>query len=112
MPNSSGLMNCRDAISKTDATVVALLKEAGAFHPGITNCSEFFMWYESNNKIYGRFHNPYDLWHIVGGSSGGEGCSVGAACSVISVGSEIGSSIWMPAFFNGIFGHKPSPDLR
>ncbi|XP_003919300.1 fatty-acid amide hydrolase 2-like [Papio anubis] len=109
MPNSSGLMNRRDAISKTDATVVALLKEAGAIPLGITNCSELCMWYESSNKIYGRSNNPYDLQHIVGGSSGGEGCTLAAACSVIGVGSDIGGSIRMPAFFNGIFGHKPSP---
>ncbi|XP_054400624.1 fatty-acid amide hydrolase 2 isoform X2 [Pongo abelii] len=110
MPNSSGLMNRRDAISKTDATVVALLKGAGAIPLGITNCSELCMWYESSNKIYGRSNNPYDLQHIVGGSSGGEGCTLAAACSVIGVGSDIGGSIRMPAFFNGIFGHKPSPE--
>lgn len=40
---------------------------------------------------------------------GGEGCTLAAACSVIGVGSDIGGSIRMPAFFNGIFGHKPSP---
>uniref|UniRef100_H2R4P9 Fatty acid amide hydrolase 2 n=1 Tax=Pan troglodytes TaxID=9598 RepID=H2R4P9_PANTR len=103
MPNSSGLMNRRDAIAKTDATVVALQKGAGAIPLGITNCSELCMWYESSNKIYGWSNNPYDLQHIVGGSS--------AACSVIGVGSDIGGSIRMPAFFNGIFGHKPSPGV-
>ncbi|XP_078218710.1 fatty-acid amide hydrolase 2 isoform X1 [Callithrix jacchus] len=111
MPNSSGLVNRRDAISKTDATVVALLKESGAIPLGITNCSELCMWYESSNKIYGRSNNPYDLQHTVGGSSGGEGCTLAAACSVIGVGSDIGGSIRMPAFFNGIFGHKPSPGV-
>ncbi|XP_011369772.1 fatty-acid amide hydrolase 2 isoform X1 [Pteropus vampyrus] len=111
MPNSSGLVNRRNVISKTDATVVALLKEAGAIPLGITNCSELCMWYESSNKIYGRSNNPYDLQHIVGGSSGGEGCTLAAACSVIGVGSDIGGSIRMPAFFNGIFGHKPSPGV-
>lgn len=108
MPNSSGLVNRRNVISKSDATVVALLKEAGAIPLGITNCSELCMWYESSNKIYGRSNNPYNLQHIAGGSSGGEGCTLAAACSVIGVGSDIGGSIRMPAFFNGIFGHKPS----
>ncbi|XP_017375174.1 fatty-acid amide hydrolase 2 isoform X2 [Cebus imitator] len=42
---------------------------------------------------------------------GGEGCTLAAACSVIGVGSDIGGSIRMPAFFNGIFGHKPSPGV-
>ncbi|XP_040853755.1 fatty-acid amide hydrolase 2 isoform X3 [Ochotona curzoniae] len=42
---------------------------------------------------------------------GGEGCTLAAACSVIGVGSDIGGSIRMPAFFNGVFGHKPSPGV-
>ncbi|XP_004644875.1 fatty-acid amide hydrolase 2 [Octodon degus] len=111
MPNSSGLLNRRHKISNTDATVVVLLKKAGAIPLGITNCSELCMWYESSNKIYGRSNNPYNLQHIVGGSSGGEGCTLAAACSVIGVGSDIGGSIRMPSFFNGIFGHKPSPGV-
>lgn len=39
---------------------------------------------------------------------GGEGSVLAAACSVIGVGSDIGGSIRMPAFFNGVFGHKPT----
>lgn len=46
--------------------------------------------------------------HIVGGSSGGEGCIQAAAGSPFGIGSDIGGSIRMPAFFNGIFGHKPT----
>lgn len=42
-------------------------------------------------------------------SSGGEGSILGAAGAVIGVGSDIGGSIRMPAFFNGIFGHKTTP---
>ncbi|XP_074056111.1 fatty-acid amide hydrolase 2 [Macrotis lagotis] len=108
MPNSSGLMNRRNVVSQTDATVVAFLKQAGAIPLGVTNCSELCMWYESSNYVYGRTNNPYDVQCIVGGSSGGEGCALAAACSVIGVGSDIGGSIRMPAFFNGIFGHKPT----
>ncbi|XP_073216683.1 fatty-acid amide hydrolase 2 isoform X3 [Lepidochelys kempii] len=108
MPNTSGLVSRRNLISTSDALVVSRLKQAGAIPLGVTNCSELCMWYESNNNVYGRTNNPYDLQRIVGGSSGGEGCVLGAACSVIGVGSDIGGSIRMPAFFNGIFGHKPT----
>ncbi len=45
------------------------------------------------------------------GSSGGEGCLVSSAGSVIGVGSDIGGSIRMPAFFNGVYGHKPTSRL-
>jgi fatty acid amide hydrolase 2 len=60
------------------------------------------------NTVHGRTSNPYDTNRIVGGSSGGEGCIQGAAASPFGIGSDIGGSIRMPAFFNGVFGHKPS----
>ncbi|MEO7097227.1 MAG: amidase, partial [Polyangiales bacterium] len=44
----------------------------------------------------------------VGGSSGGEGAIIGAGASPFGLGSDIGGSIRMPAFFNGVFGHKPT----
>ncbi|KAF4795339.1 Fatty-acid amide hydrolase 2 [Turdus rufiventris] len=108
MPNTSGLVNRRNVTATSDATVVSRLKQAGAIPLGVTNCSELCMWYESSNRVYGRTNNPYDLQRIVGGSSGGEGSVLAAACSVIGVGSDIGGSIRMPAFFNGVFGHKPT----
>ncbi|XP_029463048.1 fatty-acid amide hydrolase 2 isoform X2 [Rhinatrema bivittatum] len=108
MPNSSGLVARQNMISTADAIVVARLKQSGAIPLGVTNCSELCMWYESSNNVYGRTNNPYDVQRIVGGSSGGEGCILAAAGSVMGVGSDIGGSIRMPAFFNGIFGHKPT----
>ncbi|XP_054852806.1 fatty-acid amide hydrolase 2 [Eublepharis macularius] len=107
-PNTSGMVNRRNILSTTDALVVSRLKQAGAIPLGVTNCSELCMWFESSNRVYGRTNNPYDLRCIVGGSSGGEGSILAAAGSVIGVGSDIGGSIRMPAFFNGIFGHKPT----
>jgi fatty acid amide hydrolase 2 len=47
----------------------------------------------------------------VGGSSGGEGCIVSSAASIMGIASDIGGSTRMPAFFNGVYGHKPSPHL-
>ncbi|XP_078520207.1 fatty-acid amide hydrolase 2 [Lissotriton helveticus] len=111
MPNSSGLLARRNIISSTDAIVVSRLKQAGAIPLGVTNCSELCMWYESSNNVYGRTRNPYNTQRIVGGSSGGEGCILAAAGSVIGVGSDIGGSIRMPAFFNGVYGHKPTTGL-
>ena len=70
MPNTSGLVNRRNVIATSDATVVSRLKQAGAIPLGVTNCSELCMWFESSNRVYGRTNNPYDLQRIVGGSSG------------------------------------------
>ncbi|XP_062997953.1 fatty-acid amide hydrolase 2 [Elgaria multicarinata webbii] len=108
LPNTSGLVARRNLISMSDATVVSRLKQAGTIPLGVTNCSELCMWFESSNYVYGRSNNAYDLACMVGGSSGGEGCILAAAGSVIGVGSDIGGSIRMPAFFNGVFGHKPT----
>ena len=40
--------------------------------------------------------------------TGGEGCNIASGGAVIGLGSDIGGSIRMPAFFNGIYGHRPS----
>ena len=69
------------------------------------------MWIESVNRVYGRTRNAYDPHRTAGGSSGGEGAAVGSGGSPVGLGSDIGGSIRVPAFFNGVFGHKPSPGL-
>lgn len=107
--HSSGLV-CRKHIrAEEDAAAITRLKHAGAIPIALTNVSELCMWWESANHVHGRTKNPYDTSRIVGGSSGGEGCAQASAASAFGIGSDIGGSIRMPAFFNGIFGHKPSP---
>lgn len=104
MLNTAGLYARKDRRATEDATVVARMREAGAIPFALTNISEVCMWWESNNTLYGRTCNPYDTNRIVGGSSGGEGCIQAAAASPMGLGSDIGGSIRMPAFFNGVFG--------
>ncbi|XP_072534616.1 fatty-acid amide hydrolase 2-A-like [Salminus brasiliensis] len=111
MPNSTGLLSRKAVISGIDAPSVALLKRAGAIPLGVTNCSELCMWLESHNHLYGITRNPYNLGRIAGGSSGGEGSIIGGGASVIGVGSDIGGSIRIPCFFNGVFGHKPTSGI-
>ncbi|ORX72831.1 amidase signature enzyme [Linderina pennispora] len=82
------------------------LVSAGFVILGVTNNPELLMAWESDNTIYGRSFNPYDLSRNTGGSSSGEGAIVGAGASVVGLGSDIGGSIRMPAFFCGTFGHK------
>ncbi|XP_022916749.1 fatty-acid amide hydrolase 2-like [Onthophagus taurus] len=106
--HTSGLYKRKNIRATEDADVISRLRNAGAIPIGLTNVSELCMWWESNNTVHGRTNNPYDTNHIVGGSSGGEGCEQAAAGSAFGIGSDIGGSIRMPSFFNGIFGHKPS----
>ncbi|MGZ4150759.1 MAG: amidase [Actinomycetota bacterium] len=111
MPNTGGLVARKGRLATRDATAVARLRAAGAIPMGVTNISELCMWMESANNVYGRTSNAYDATRTPGGSSGGEGAIIGAGASPFGLGSDVGGSIRMPAFFNGVFGHKPSGGL-
>jgi len=111
MPWSAGLVSRRALRAGSDAVTVQRLRSAGAIVLGVTNTSELCMWMESVNRVYGRTTSAYDTGRTSGGSSGGEGAMVGSGASPFGLGSDIGGSIRMPAFFNGVFGHKPSGAL-
>ena len=110
-PQTAGHPMRKGRTSTEDAPAVARLRQAGAIVLGVTNLSELCMWMESSNCVYGTTCNAYDLTRTVGGSSGGEGCSVTCGFSPFGLGSDIGGSVRMPAYFNGVFGHKPSSRL-
>ncbi|KAH0554864.1 fatty-acid amide hydrolase 2-like [Cotesia glomerata] len=106
--HSVGMMARKGYLSTEDATVVGYVKNAGAIVVAKTNIPELNLWVESRNMIYGQTNNPYNTTRTVGGSSGGD-AAITAACGVpFALGSDIGGSIRMPAFFNGVFGLKPS----
>jgi fatty acid amide hydrolase 2 len=111
MPNSAGLVTRRETLAEETAPAAQRMLDAGFIPLGVTNTSEMTMWIESDNRVYGRTRNAYDPHRIAGGSSGGEGAAVGSGGAPVGLGSDIGGSIRGPAFFNGVFGHKPSPGL-
>ena len=106
MPNCAGLLARRDHRADATAPAAGRLIAAGAIPLGVTNVSELTMWIEAQNFVYGRTSNAYDPSRVAGGSSGGEGAAVGSGGSPIGLGTDIGGSIRLPAFFNGVFGHK------
>src|SRR5262245_48401367 len=63
---------------------------------------------ETDNLIYGRTNNPYDLRRTPGGSSGGPAALVASGGSPFDLGSDTGNSIRMPSHFCGIAGIKPT----
>jgi len=111
MPNCAGLLTRRGHRAETTAPTVQRLIDAGSIPLGLTNVSELTLWIESENRVYGRTSNPYDPSRAAGGSSGGEGAAVGSGASPFGLGSDIAGSIRIPAFFCGVFGHKPSNGL-
>ena len=96
-------------IAAEDAPLVARLRAAGAVILGVTNEPELLMAWETDNLLYGRTNNPWDLTRTAGGSSGGEAAAIAAGLSAGGVGSDGGGSIREPAHFCGICGLKPTP---
>ena len=96
-------------VAAADAPLVARLRAAGAVILGVTNTPEMLMAWETDNLIYGRTNNPWDLTRTAGGSSGGEAAAIAAGLSAGGVGSDGGGSIRVPAHFCGICGLKPTP---
>ncbi|ROV88735.1 hypothetical protein VMCG_10067 [Cytospora schulzeri] len=91
-----------------DAHLVRLLKQSGAVFHLRTNQPQSLMHLDCENNITGRTLNPYNLLLSPGGSSGGEGVSVGSQCSVLGIGTDIGGSIRIPAAFNNCYGLRPT----
>src|SRR5213076_603017 len=96
-------------VAQSDAVLVSRLKQAGAIVLGVTNTPELLMAWETDNLLYGRSNNPWDLSRTAGGSSGGEAAVIASGCSAGGVGSDGGGSIRVPAHFCGICGLKPTP---
>src|SRR5271155_174333 len=96
-------------VAAQDAPLVTRLRHAGAIILGTTNAPELLMAWETDNLLYGRTNNPWDLSRTPGGSSGGEAAAIAAGCSAGGVGSDGGGSIRVPAHFSGICGLKPTP---
>ena len=63
---------------------------------------------QSYNDIYGTTNNPYDLGRTPGGSSGGSAAALAAGYGPLSLGTDIGGSLRVPAFHCGIYAHNPS----
>ena len=94
--------------SQADATVVARLRAAGAIPIARTNLPDLLFAFESDNLIYGRTNNPYDLSRTPGGSSGGEAALIAACGSPFGLGSDAAGSVRLPAHFCGIASIKPT----
>ena len=78
---TAGTVGWRHRVPPRDATVTARLRAAGGILLGKTNTPEFTWSNETDNDVYGRTSNPYDLARSPGGSSGGPAAAVASACS-------------------------------
>jgi amidase len=103
-PTDNGAVALKDLVAPEDAPVIANLRKAGAVFIGRTNAPAFSMRIFSDNALHGRTLNPLDKAISPGGSSGGAGVAVASGMGPIAHGSDIGGSVRIPAYCNGVVG--------
>ena len=103
-----GLPSRRGEIERADDPYVAALRAAGAIPIAKTNLPQLMIYTETDNPLYGRTNNPWDLERSCGGSSGGEAAVIAAGASPMGLGNDIGGSLHIPAAFCGITSIRPT----
>ena len=98
----------KDRVPNEDAEVVSRLKAAGAVLLGKQNLHEFAYGGSSLVSYYGDVHNPWNVAHIAGGSSGGSAAAVAAGLCYGAIGTDTAGSIREPAALCGVVGLKPT----
>lgn len=95
-------------IPDRDAPVVDRLRRAGAVIIGKNNTPEFGLGAETRTRFAPAANNPWDVARTTGGSSGGSAAAVAARLCSVSIGSDAGGSIRLPAAWFGVVGVKPT----
>jgi len=108
LPTTSSHPPLKDNVARSDATLVARLRAAGAVILGKTNVPELCADFQTDSPLFGRTKNAWDSSRTSGGSTGGGAVAVAARLSPLEIGSDIGGSVRNPAHYNGIFSLKPT----
>jgi aspartyl-tRNA(Asn)/glutamyl-tRNA(Gln) amidotransferase subunit A len=95
-------------VPTTDAAVVRRVKRAGAVIIGKANMNKFADGESGDNPDFGRIKNPWNTQYSPGGSSSGAGAQVAAGLVPLSIGSDNGGSVRIPAALCGVVGLKPT----
>jgi len=111
LATTAGAPELANHVPERDATVVRLLRRAGAIVWAKTNVPLYAGDHQTYNELFGRTNNPWDLDRTAGGSSGGAAAAVACGFTTAEVGSDIGNSIRQPAALNGVFGLKTTHGL-
>lgn len=107
-PTTFGSPSHEANVPAADSTVAARLLAAGAVLLGKSNVPPFLSSMQTDNPVFGRTNNPWDLERTPGGSSGGAGAAIAGGLVPFDIGSDLSGSIRIPASFCGVFGLKPT----
>jgi Asp-tRNA(Asn)/Glu-tRNA(Gln) amidotransferase A subunit family amidase len=105
MPTENGSVLHAGRTPSRDATVVAMLRAAGAIIMGKTVTTEFA------TRQPGKTRNPHNPAHTPGGSSSGSAAAVAAGMVPLALGSQTNGSTIRPASYCGVYGFKPTHGL-
>ena len=108
VPTTNGSRFFADAVSDHDSELVRRYREAGLVIFGKTASPEFGLTTSTESTLFGQTHNPWNLEHTAGGSSGGSSAAVSAGILPLANASDGGGSIRIPASCCGLVGLKPS----
>jgi len=109
-PRTSGSRYCRGVVDAEDSGLMRRYRESGVATLGKTNLSEFGIAGTTEGQLFGPCRNPWNLGHIVGGSSGGAAAAVAAGMVPMAHGGDGRGSIRIPASCCGLVGLKPTRD--
>ena len=111
LPQTFGLPENRGNAAQRDADIVTRLRRDGALIVGKSNIATALADWQTENPIYGRTNNPYNLTRTAGGSGGGGAAAVAAGLVDFDIGTDLIGSIRIPAAFCGVYGLRPTRNI-
>jgi len=108
LPTTGGARFMQDTIVKTDSRVTIRLRDAGSVLMGKSSLNKFAGGESGDNPDFGKIRNPWNTDFSPGGSSGGSAAQLAAGLVALSVGTDNGGSVRMPAALSGVVGLKPT----
>jgi amidase len=111
VPVSGGSSVLKGYVSEIDATIVSRMLDAGAEIVATLNMDDFALSGDGTTSHYGPTRNPHNPEYCSGGSSCGSGAALYYDDIDLTIGTDQGGSIRIPASWSGVVGIKPTYGL-
>lgn len=108
IPTTAASKILKDNVSRRTATTAHRLIQSGGVLLGKTNLQEFARGPTGVESYFGPTANPWNPFHIAGGSSSGSGASIAGGMVPVALGTDTGGSVRIPAALSGIVGIRPT----